>query len=94
MSTILTARYHRNRAPSDMTSTRGSHLSEGFISRVSHRHGVVLSDFDQSGQATPGEYFGEIPCSPTQKSSQVSIQLFLLSNRIFIGTISLIDLGE
>ena len=84
MSTILTTRYHRNKTLSDMTPPGESHMSDGIDSRLS-RHGVFLSDFDESEQATQGEYFGEIPFNQTSKSPQVNIQFFLLSNKILFS---------
>ena len=69
MSTILTTRYHRDKASSDITTERTNNNPS--------RHAVFLTDFDQSKQTNLGQYFEEIPFNRKRLSPQVYTQIDL-----------------
>ena len=73
MSTILTARYHRDGASSDITTGRTNNNNDGILSPS--RHGVFLTDLDQSKQTNFGQYFGAIPSNQNRVLSQVWISI-------------------
>lgn len=69
MSTILTARHHRNQASSDIITGQTNKRNHEIVSPS--RHGVFLTDLDRSRQTNLGEYFEEIPFNQKRVLSQV-----------------------